>query len=345
MNPTLNDSFPAPAAGEQAIAPDGNTPRLRFLRSKEPTRPSNYPIYSLERALAQAGVAAVPSWMTCPDTLAANLVYKFRWMWNLRRSPAGPVFVPYMSYMEKKTFPFSYWTEIIPYTFDCWPATYDWWASFYRRERIRLAFISARQSVAHFAREFPCMTVRWLPEAIDPSEYSASRPLAERDIDVLEMGRRHESYHDRITAGLARSGRTHVYDRAGEKSAFSTRADLVNGLARTRILVCFPRSVTHPESARGVETVTYRYFQALASGCLIVGHAPQELIDLFGYNPVIEAQAGDEHAQLEWLLADLNAHAVLIERNYSRLLKVGTWSARVRTILDTIRNHPAFAHA
>ena len=99
---------------------------------------------------------------------------------------------------EIKTFPFSYWTEIVPYTFDCWPNVYDWWASFYKRERIRIAFISARQSAQYFAGAFPRMRVVWLPEAVDPGEYRASRPLAERDIDVLEMGRRHEIYHERI---------------------------------------------------------------------------------------------------------------------------------------------------
>jgi hypothetical protein len=32
----------------------------------------------------------------------------------------------------------------------------------------------------------------------------------------------------------------------------------------------------------------------MASKCLIVGHAPQELTDLSGYNPVIEVREGYE---------------------------------------------------
>jgi hypothetical protein len=318
------------------------TPRLRFLRTMESPRPATYSMYSLERALQQAGVEALPDSTSCPDSLAANVVYKFRWMWNFRRSSAGPVFVSYMTYLEKKTFPFSYWTEIIPYTFDCWPTYYDWWASFYKRERVRIAFISARQSAEHFAGAFPKMKAVWLPEAIDPDEYCASKPWGERDIDVLEMGRRFEPYHDRIVDRATQANLVHLYERNGIKSIFPGRAELIDGLARTKLLVCFPRSITHPEEAEGVETVTYRYFQSMASKCLMLGHAPQELIDLFGYNPVIEVQDGNEFEQIEWLLNTLNSFSEVVEKNYARLHEVGTWRSRVKTIFDTLHEHPAF---
>jgi hypothetical protein len=316
------------------------SPKLRYLRSKEPPRPSTYSVYSLERAFESAGVPAVPAWMTAPDSLAANVIYKYRWMWNLRRSSAGPVFVSYMNYLEKKTFPFSYWTEIIPYTFDCWPKYYDWWASFYRRERVRIAFITARQSAQYFSNLFPNMTSVWLPEAIDPTEYNASKPWAQRDIDVLEMGRRLDHYHDKIADRLAQSNRIHLYDHGTEKGIFPGRPDLVDGLSRTRILISFPRSQTHPEVAGTVETVTYRYFQAMASKCLIVGHAPQELIDLYGYNPVIEVHPEQEYQQLDWVLHNLDSLKGLAERNYARLLEVGTWKCRVEQVLDVLRCHP-----
>ena len=94
--------------------------------------------------------------------------------------------------------------------------------------------------------------------------------------------------------------------------------------------------MSHPEEAGGVETVTYRYFQAMASKCVIVGHAPQELMDLFGYNPVLEVLEGQECEQIESLLNNLTSLAELAERNYSRLLEVGTWKSRVETILKVV---------
>jgi hypothetical protein len=342
MNQIQTDSAQALVESAQATAARRGTPRLRFLKTKELPRPAIYPMFSIDRAFEQAGIPALPGWMSSPDSLAANIIYKFRWMWNFRRSAAGPVFVSYMNFLEKKTFPFSYWTEIIPYTFDCWPMFYDWWASFYRRERVRIAFISARQSAQYFADLLPNMTSVWLPEAVDPTEYCASKPLEERVVDVLEMGRRLDHYHNRIADRLAQSNLVHLYDRGTEKAIFPGRAELVDGLAHSKILICFPRSQTHPEVAGAVETVTYRYFQAMASNCLIVGHAPQELIDLFGYNPVIEVQKGEEFEQLEWVLHNLNSFTALVERNYTRLLEVGTWKSRVEIILDVLREHPAF---
>ena len=186
------------------------------------------------------------------------------------------------------------------------------------------------------------MATVWLPEATDPSEYCPLKSWLERDIDVLEMGRRYDAYHGSIVGPLAQASRIHLYERGASKSIFPERADLVDGLARTKIMICYPRSVTHPEEAGGVETVTHRYFQAMASKCLIVGHAPQELKDLFGYNPVIEAQAGQEFEQIDWALNNLNSLTELVERNYSRLLEVGTWNHRIETVLDVLQAHHAF---
>jgi hypothetical protein len=81
----------------------------------------------------------------------------------------------------------------------------------------------------------------------------------------------------------------------------------------------------------------------MASKCLIVGHAPQELIDLFGYNPMIEVQEGREFEQIEWVLHNLDSFSALVEQNYARLLEVGTWKSRVETILDVVRKLPAFS--
>ena len=80
----------------------------------------------------------------------------------------------------------------------------------------------------------------------------------------------------------------------------------------------------------------------MASKCLIVGHAPQELIDLFGYNPVIEALEGHEFEQIESSLTNPSAFQHLVDRNYRRLLEVGTWKNRIATILDTLRDLPIF---
>jgi hypothetical protein len=257
-------------------------------------------------------------------------------MRNIRRSSAGPVFVSFMGFSESKTFPFSCWNEMVPYCFDCWPSRYERWLSFFKRQRVRIAFFAARQSAQYFAETLPSMKSIWLPEATDPTEYRRSKSLMERDIDVLELGRKYDRFHIRIREPLAEARRSHLFERVKGRIIFPDKDGLVDGFARSKISVCFPASQTHPDWSGPVETVTHRYFQSMASKCLILGHAPQELRDLFGYNPVIEVEEGNEFEQIQSLLKNLSSFQGLVDRNYERLLEVGTWDSRVTTVIDTL---------
>ena len=54
-----------------------------------------------------------------------------------------------------------------------------------------------------------------------------------------------------------------------------------------------------------IETLTQRYWECMLSRCLIVGRAPFELINLIGYNPVIEVEWGNESEQLLRILNNI----------------------------------------
>ena len=286
--------------------------------------------------MAEAGLVAIADPQGKNGRRLARLVSKLRLMRNFRRSPDGPVFVAMMGFSEGRTLPFSYWNELIPYAFDCWPNVYGRWTAFFRRHRVRLAFFSARQSAEYFRRELPTMTSIWLPEAVDPAEYNPSQRLADRAVDVLELGRKHDRYHAAVVAVLADQGKVHHYERVPKEKIFPTRQALTEGLATSRISVCFPRSVTHPQETIGVETVTHRYFESIASGCILVGHCPDELFDLFGYNPIVEVEWGDESGQIARILADIESYQDQVDANYRRLLEVGTWRHRVAAIIEQV---------
>jgi hypothetical protein len=245
--------------------------------------------------------------------------------------------VPIMLLSEWKLFPYCYFVETVVHVFDCWPALYPRWEKFFRRHRMRLAFFTARQSAEHFGKQVPRMESIWLPEAVDPAEYRGDRPLGQRSIDVLELGRRSDAYHDQIVAPLARAGRVHKYQPTPHQIIFPTRPAMVAGFADAKVSVCFPSSMTHPLRSGDVETVTHRYFESIASRCIVVGHAPAELVDLFGYNPVVEADPGDPAGQIEAIVRDPDRYTDLVERNYNRLMEVGTWDARVKTLLEMLR--------
>jgi hypothetical protein len=59
-------------------------------------------------------------------------------------------------------------------------------------------------------------------------------------------------------------------------------------------------------------------------------------VELFGYNPVIEADMNDPVRQIESILREPGAHATLVARNRRRLTEVGTWDARVKTLLELL---------
>lgn len=180
------------------------------------------------------------------------------------------------------------------------------------------------------------MDCLWLPEAADPVEYKGDLSLVDRTIDVLELGRRFEAYHSAIAEPLLEKGYRHLYSPDTGR-LFPTREQLMEAWQQTRISVCFPKSLTDPEWSGGVETVTFRYFESIASRCLVVGHCPWELQDIFGYNPVIEVDFTDYAEQLLALLADIGTYQDFVEKNYQRMLEVGSWDTRVQTMLPLLQ--------
>ena len=160
--------------------------------------------------------------------------------------------------------------------------------------------------------------------------YRSDAPLASRSIGVLELGRRHAAFHEQITPVLAGAGIVHLYEKVRGQVIFPTRSNLVSGFADSRISVCFPQSLTNPARAGRVETATYRYFESMASKCVLVGRCPPELRDMFGYNPVVET--GDAREVVD-ILSNIADYQPLVDRNYQRLLEVGTHTARVDTLI------------
>jgi hypothetical protein len=86
--------------------------------------------------------------------------------------------------------------------------------------------------------------------------------------------------------------------------------------------------MTHPVESGGVETVTNRYFQSMASKCLVIGKAPQELIQIFGYNPVIELDLEDPLWHVKKILDNITDYEPFIEHNYTILKRDHTWLNR-----------------
>jgi hypothetical protein len=311
-------------------------PVLRYLKVANYPHVNSYPLVSIERVMAAKGLPAVCNPQGSFRILIARILAKLRLPLNLWRASPGPIFVAWMGANEYKTLPLAWWTEFIPYCFDCWEPKWGRWESIFRRLRVRLAFFTARQAASHFAARLPEMTAIWVPEAVDPEDHDGSKPLAERPTGVLELGRKYDRFHYAIREGLEQAHIVHKFERVKGQIIFPSAAEFRRGLGDARISVCFPSSITHPETSGQVETVTLRYFESFASRCIVVGHCPRELRDLFGYNPVVEIEPGRELEQIFSVLDHLEEYRSLIERNYQRLLETSTWDVRISTILNHV---------
>lgn len=214
------------------------------------------------------------------------------------------------------------------FLFDAWPCDFEKITNFANRYKIDFLFITASDSVKLLGPNLKNTIISWIPEGINPTEYKQNTQIINKTIDVLALGRKYDLYHDLIVDALAKKGYTYLYELKKGELIFPTRQDFIEGLAKAKISICVPSNVTHPERSGDIETMTIRYLQSMVSKCLIVGHAPKEMIDLFGYNPVIEIDMSDPVGQIEAILKDFDTYIPLIEKNYQQVLQHHTWSNR-----------------
>jgi hypothetical protein len=293
--------------------------------------------HGLQRALADLGVPIVRRWRWPGAFELCRAVGKL----GVVRpcvSPRGRRSFTVLNWAsDTRALPDTIWREIVPWIIDCWGPYFPAWERLLRRHRIRTAFFSARDAAEHFARAIPGLQTRWIPEACDPTLYHPGKPLAVRPIRVLELGRKWRWLHERITEPLARAGATHRFSSDGVPTPiFASVDDLYRGMGDAAIMVCVPKSITHPEGAGGVETMTQRFLEAIGSRCLCVGRAPRELTDLFGFNPLVEIDERDPAGHLLDLLGRIDEHQALVDRARARLPEIATFPLRAREILAAL---------
>lgn len=228
---------------------------------------------------------------------------------------------------QKCLIPFLYNRDNSLYVFDAWPAYQDRIENFIRSTGVRNVFFSSRYATELFAAKGLDCKMTWVPEAITISDYRF-KDYAEKDISVLAFGRRYDEYHNKIVGRLQQENISYLYEKVKKAIVFPTREDFIDGLARTKISICVPSSITHPEKAGKISTMTIRYLQSMASKCLIVGYMPDEMRPLFDYIPIVEIDMSSPAEQLISILRNFDRYIPLIERNYAYIREHHTWEHR-----------------
>lgn len=110
-------------------------------------------------------------------------------------------------------------------------------------------------------------------------------------------------------------------------------------MANAKITICFPRSITHPKEAEGIETLTQRYWEAMLSRMDIIGHCPKELEELIGYNPVIECDYSNNiQNKINDILNNIETYQLLVNKNREYALKYGDWKERMKKIYKKLQS-------
>ena len=262
-------------------------------------------------------------------------------MMKFRRLPflgqGAPVFVHLNHPWRNAFYPYVLRHPLVTFSFDLWPETWDKWQKVFELNRPRIAFISARLPMSEMQKRVPGVDFRWLPEAVDPEGFDASMPLYQRPVDVYEIGRAHRLCHQNLKEGLAAAGVRHVYPQSSATGVIPY-AEVVRGYAKSKIVICFPRSITHPEKAGRVETTTFRYFECMASKALMIGHCPSELKDIFGFNPVIEADLKNPAEQiLNEILPRIGEYQTFVDRNHAALCSTWTVHHQARVVHSALK--------
>ena len=233
------------------------------------------------------------------------------------------------------TFPDYARYEIIPFVWDCWPCHFEKMCTWLKRHGVRTAIFTSSQTAEKIRERFPKMNVMYCPEGIDTSKYIEGKPLKERRIDVLEFGR--SVLRTKTKTITKRDDINYVCTKEEEKFLF-TNEQLVEAMGDAKVTIALPRSVTQPEVAGDIETLTQRYWECMLSRIVMVGRSPKELTELIGYDPVIPIDQTNPIAQIENMLMHIGNYQGMVDRNRETALRLGDWSIRAKQVMDWLKD-------
>lgn len=272
----------------------------------------------------------------------AKAHYPWRWLhgaayrWELptirkSRKKARLRFVEPVS-LKFDSFPDYARNEVVPMFWDCWPRYFEMTCEWLRKHQVKTAIFSSRMTAERMQERFPEMRIIWCPEAVDGDVYQKGKLLKDRTIDLLEFGRSNEKVLQTGALSL-----NHVCTKQNGKFIY-TNEQLYQAMGDAKVTIALPRSMTQPEMAGDIETLTQRYWECMFSRMVMVGHAPQELVDFIGYNPVIELRKDiSAEALIRDVLEHIDDYQELVDKNRETAERLGSWDVRMKWLMEELR--------
>lgn len=231
------------------------------------------------------------------------------------------------------TFPDYAFYEVIPVIWDCWPKQVESVAAFFRKHQVKTAIFTSSQTADVFRDLFPKMNVLTITEGIKIDLYSSGKVLSDRKIDILEIGRKDGNFFKSPLPEGINHIKTGNFARA-----FHSDEEFRAALADTKVTVTVPRCDVDKKTAGNIETLTQRYWECMLSRIVMVGRAPKELINLIGYNPVIDWDGNDASPLVSDILENIGKYQDLVNRNYETAKEMASWEMRMKDIMIYLKN-------
>lgn len=226
------------------------------------------------------------------------------------------------------TFPDCMRYEVIPMVWDCWPVYYEKVVRWFRKYHVRTAIFTSSQTAALMQREFPDMNILSITEGINVGAYHSGEDLTERGIDLLEYGSIERNFFRHHVEGV-----NHV-NCENANGCMDSFAQLTDTVADAKITIALPRCDSDPESTGGIETLTQRFWECMLSRTILLGRAPKELVDLIGYNPVIELDRDYPDQQVREMVSHISDYQDLVNKNRDFALKMAPWEIRMKKAME-----------
>lgn len=225
--------------------------------------------------------------------------------------------------------------EVIPVVWDCWPSLDKDVIKWFRKNKVKTCIFTCEESARRIKSALPNINILVITEGFDVTKCPPGPNLADREIDFYSYGRAPEILINCDMTPLRK-------ERCGNDNQLRYRWQ------NSKVVLALPQCDVLPERTGGQETLTQRYWECMLSRMVMIGRAPKELIELIGYNPVIDLRVPlgsnrDDIAksfvcQVKDIVAHIEDYQELVDRNREIALRMAPWEIRVEQIMNWL-NH------
>ncbi len=216
--------------------------------------------------------------------------------------------------------------------YDAWEPNLPAIADYYSRLKFDYLFVTAKSSAEYLAKALQETNVRWLPESLLDENYSCLQ-LLDRKTDVVQFGRYFAPAHEKLKNIASANAINYLCSENTNQLLFDDDEVFLSALGEARISICYARIFSHPNLTGSTNTMTLRYLQSMMSGCILIGSTPPEMIDLFGFNPVIEVTIENMESLVLDVVNNPDKYQEASTRNHEAA-KLHLWKDRAKTLLN-----------